>query len=305
MFISHKKEVVLIFIVFQLFLSSFLSANPFTSGSNGKLRPAASRSSFIVLPEGFNNLQFEIREKSADILDSFRKNPTALSIFLFVMAVFLYGILHGAGPGHRKTIVFTLFLSRPAKKWEPLAAGFLSAGLHAGSSLGLFIFFNLIWQSVSTFSDSENIAFYLEGWTFIALATGAVILIIVKVISIVLHKKNQLPEKTGKNIYLLLIASSMFPCPGATMLLILALSQNLIFMGVIGVLAMSFGMGVIISLAGYLGMAGRDRIFIWFKEREGIVQRVNNIFELLSYTVVALFSLWMGSPFLFWLIKGI
>ena len=305
MFISHKKEVFLIFIVFQLFISSFLSADPFTAGSKGKLRPAASRSSFIALPEGFNNLQFEIREKSADILDSFRTNPTPLSILLFSLAVFLYGILHGAGPGHRKTIVFTLFLSRPAKKWEPLAAGFLSAGLHAGSSLVLFIFFNLIWKSVSTFSDSENIAFYLEGWTFIALATGAVILIVIKIVSIVLHKNNQLPQKSGKNIYLLLIASSMFPCPGATMLLILALSQQLIFMGIIGVLAMSFGMGVIISLAGYLGMAGRDRVFIWFKEREGIVQRVNNILELLSYSVVALFSLWMGSPFIFWLIKGI
>ncbi len=305
MFISHKKEAVLIFIVFQLFLSSFIFSDPFTAGSNGTLRPAASRSSFIALPEGFNNLQFEIREKSADILDSFRANPTPLSILLFSLAVFLYGILHGAGPGHRKTIVFTLFLSRPARKWEPLAAGFLSAGLHAGSSLVLFIFFNLIWQSVSTFSDSENIAFYLEGWTFIALATGAVILIVIKIVSIVSHKNNQLPQKSGKNIYLLLIASSMFPCPGATMLLILALSQQLIYMGIIGVLAMSFGMGVIISLAGYLGMAGRDRVFSWFKEREGIVQRVTNIFELLSYSVVALFSLWMGSPFIFWLIKGI
>jgi len=185
MFIFHKREAVLIIIIFQLFLSSFLSADPFTAGRKGTLRHAASRSSFIVLPEGFNNFQFEIREKSADILDSFRTKPSLLSILLFVLAVFLYGILHGAGPGHRKTVVFTLFLSRPAKKWEPIAAGFLSAGLHAGASLVLFIFFNLIWQSVSTFSDSENIAFYLEGWTFISLATGALILILIKIISIV------------------------------------------------------------------------------------------------------------------------
>jgi len=97
----------------------------------------------------------------------------------------------------------------------------------------------------------------------------------------------------------------MFPCPGATMLLIFALSQQLIFMGIIGVLAMSFGMGVIISLAGYLGMAGRERVFRWFKNRENIVGRINNIFELLSYSFVAVFSLWMGSPFIFWLISSI
>lgn len=301
----NKISIGIILLLILHFTVSFsLFADPFTGGQ-GVLRPQAARPPSVIFPEGFNKFQLEIREKSADLLDSFRTNPTLVSVLLFVLVVFFYGILHGAGPGHRKTVVFTLFLSRPAKKWEPLAAGFLSAGLHAGSSLVLFIFFKLIWQSVSTFSDSENIAFYLEGWTFIALASGAVILIILKVISLVTHKKFQSSQKERKNIYLLLIASSLFPCPGATMLLILALSQQLIFMGIIGVLAMSFGMGVIISLAGYLGMAGRDRIFIWFKKREGMVQRINNIFELLSYSFVALFSLWMGSPFIYWLIRGI
>lgn len=89
------------------------------------------------------------------------------------------------------------------------------------------------------------------------------------------------------------------------MLLILALSQNLVAMGVFGVLAMSFGMGIIISLAGYLGMAGRKSFFMWFKNKEGMVGKISNIFELLSYAVIALFSLWMGSPFIFWLIRGI
>lgn len=88
------------------------------------------------------------------------------------------------------------------------------------------------------------------------------------------------------------------------MLLILSLSQNLIYMGIIGVLTMSLGMGIIISLAGYLGMTGRTRIFAWFKNREGVVEKINNIFELLSYSMIALFSLWMGSPFIYWLISG-
>jgi len=302
----NKKNLIILFLLFIYFMVPLvLYSDPFTGGSGMELRPQATRPPSVILPDGFNKFQLEIREKSAEYLDEFRNNPSISSVLLFLLAVFLYGILHGAGPGHRKTVVFTLFLSRPAKKWEPLAAGFLSAGLHAGSSLVLFIFFNLIWQSVSIFSDSENIAYYLEGWTFIALAIGAVILIVVKVISLASHKKLQHSQTGGKNIYLLLIASSMFPCPGATMLLILALSQQLIFIGIIGVLAMSFGMGLIISLAGYLGMAGRDRIFIWFKNRENIAGRINNIFELLSYSFVALFSVWMGSPFIYWLIRGI
>ena len=306
MSISRNKIPVfsILLLVLQISVAFPLFADPFTAGDSKDLRPQASRAPSVILPDRYNKFQLEVREKSAGFLDDFRNNPSLAAVGLFFLVVFFYGILHGAGPGHRKTIVFTLFLARPAKKWEPLAAGFLSAGLHAGSSLVLFIFFNLIWQSVSTFSDSENIAFYLEGWTFITLASGALILAIIKIIELIRGFTHDHTRGEAKNIYLLLIVSSMFPCPGATMLLILALSQNLIAMGVLGVLAMSFGMGIIISIAGYLGMAGRDGIFIWFRNRKAVIQQMNNIFELFSYSVVVIFSLWMGSPFFMWLIRG-
>ncbi len=301
----NKINICILFLlILQISVSLTLFADPFTGGNTKGVRPQATRAPSGILPEGFNIFQLEIREKSADLLNVLRNNPSPRTVGMFLLVVFFYGILHGAGPGHRKTVIFTLFLSRPAGKWEPMAAGFLSAGLHAGTSLLLFIFFNMIWNSVSAFSDSENVAFYLEGWTFVVLSVFALVLVIVKIIFIITGHSHKHTEKKGKNIYLLLIVSSLFPCPGATMLLILALSQNLIGMGIWGVLAMSLGMGIIISLAGYLGMTGRTRIFTWFKNREGVVEKINSTFELLSYSIIAAFSLWMGSPFIYWLLRG-
>ena len=124
----NKKNLSILFLLFLYFLIPLsLYSDPFTGGSGKELRPQATRPPSVILPDGFNKFQLEIREKSADFLDDFRSDPSAGSVFLFLTAVFLYGILHGAGPGHRKTVVFTLFLSRPSRRWEPLAAGFLSA----------------------------------------------------------------------------------------------------------------------------------------------------------------------------------
>ncbi len=305
MSISRNKIniCILFLLILQISVSFTLFADPFTGGK-GVVRPQATRAPSVVLPDGFNKFQLNIRDKSADFLDEFNNNPSPTSIVLFFLAVFLYGILHGAGPGHRKTVVFTLFLSRSARRWEPLGAGFLSAGLHAGTSLVLFLIFNIIWESVSLFSKSENIAFYLEGWTFIALVLFAVVLIIVKIVGLITGRGHHHLHSNSKNIYYLLIVSSLFPCPGATMLLILALSQNLVLMGMLGVLFMSFGMGVVISLAGYLGMTGRKSFFMWFKNKEGMVEKISSLFELLSYSMIMVFSLWMGSPFIYWLLKA-
>jgi ABC-type nickel/cobalt efflux system permease component RcnA len=194
-------------------------------------------------------------------------------------------------------------LSRKAKPWEPFAAGFLSAGLHAGSSLILIIIFKVIKKTVASFTSSELLAFYLEGWTFIALGFFALILIIIKIIE--QHRTTAQAEvvvHSNKNIYGLLFVSSLFPCPGATMILLFALSEGLLTIGILGVVAMSIGMGTIISLVGYLAMTGREGLFRWFKNREDKVKSISDKLEITSYILVVLFALWMGSPFIYWLL---
>ncbi|RLD30495.1 MAG: hypothetical protein DRI73_10275, partial [Bacteroidetes bacterium] len=105
MFIFRNKInfFILFILILQISVSFSLFADPFTGGQGGR---GASRPSSGLLPDGFNKFQLEIREKSAEYLDQFRNNPSTGSVLLFLMAVFFYGILHGAGPGHRKTVVF-------------------------------------------------------------------------------------------------------------------------------------------------------------------------------------------------------
>ena len=299
---SNSYVIIFIFLIFILTAVS-VSADPFTSGSNGETLPAASRVSVIHIPKFLINSQLVFREKAGDILSSLKNNPSVPVLLWFLFIVFIYGFLHGAGPGHRKTVVFSLFISRSAKSWEPFAAGFLSAGLHAGTSLILIIIFKVIKQTVASFTSSELLAFYLEGWTFIALGIFAMLLIIFKIIE--KHRitlQSEAVVHSNKNIYGLLFVSSLFPCPGATMILLFALSEGLLTVGILGVVAMSLGMGTIISLVGYLAMTGRESLFRWFKNREDKVKSISDKLEVTSYILVALFALWMGSPFIYWLL---
>ena len=298
-FRRYTLPLILILFLIPVF---FTAADPFTSGSKGESLPAASRGSLIHIPSFLVDSQLIFREKAGEILATLKDNPKTSAMLWFLFIVFIYGFLHGAGPGHRKTVVFSLFLSRKAKPWEPFAAGFLSAELHAGTSLILILIFKVVKQTVASFTSSERLAFYLEGWTFIALGFFSLVLILVKIIEMQRNTAKTELALPHKNIYALLFISSLFPCPGATMILLFALSEGLLTIGILGVVAMSVGMGTIISLVGYLAMTGREGLFRWFKNREDKVKSISDKLELTSYVFVILFALWMGSPFIYWLL---
>ncbi|MBN2050976.1 MAG: hypothetical protein JW760_11060, partial [Spirochaetales bacterium] len=119
------------------------SQNPFYSGDAPPPKAPAAGSGGSS-SAAFVDLQMTFREQAARRLQSLRDDPSVSVLLAFAAAAFVYGVLHGAGPGHRKTVVFSLFLSRRARWYEPAAAGFLSAGVHAGTSVILILLFSLI-----------------------------------------------------------------------------------------------------------------------------------------------------------------
>ena len=293
-----NKRFIPVLLLFFLPLF-FIQADPFTGGLKSAPAPAASRGPVLKLPQFMVDLQLAFREKAADVLSALKSGQSATTLAVFFIIVFVYGILHAAGPGHRKTVIFSMFLSRDTGIWQPAAAGFLSAGLHAGSSVLLVLIFKFIFKAVSVFTSTSQFSFYMEGWTFVILSAFAVLLVLLKI----LEMRRNTTDKTqsGRNIYLVILISSIFPCPGATMILLFALSQGMFITGIVGVAAMSLGMGIVISAAGYLAMSGRKKLFDSLKIREKKIKTYSDRLELASYVMVALFALWMGSPFIHYL----
>lgn len=288
--------------VFVLFLPSFLPANPFL-GTVDESVPAPPRA---VLGGGagpFADLQFEFREKAAALLAELKENPSGPLLAGFLLAAFVYGVLHGAGPGHRKTVVFSLFLARKAKLWEPLAAGFFSSGLHAATALGIIAFYSLAERGTASLADTDRAGIYLEGATFLALVAFAVFLLGKKLSDLIRNDDPSRGNETGKGVFSMIALASLIPCPGAAMIMLFSLYVGTPLLGALGVLAMSFGMGIVVSSAGYLAMAGRKGLFSRLLRNGRRLHLAADLLEAGSYLFILAFSLFMAWPFLLSLIE--
>jgi len=295
--VFNRLVHIIIFLICMSVISEimYLSANPFLSNeSRSKAAPPPIYSSGSI---SFTKIQFDYRDKVASALREIKKNESTNIILIFLAASFLYGLFHAAGPGHRKTIVFSLFISHKVRWYEPGCAGFLSAGIHAGSSVAVIAVLYLLQKTFISLSGSEEIYAHMEGITFIAIAILSLSFIIFKIYGLA-KRQSTSAEPQPKRLYPLIIVSSIVPCPGATMLLLLSLYADMPGTGIAGVIAMSAGMGIIISLAGYLAYAGRVGLFFKFKHNEKSLSIISSILELFSFIIILLFSLLMAWPYI-------
>lgn len=289
---DKKRKVHLHIIVLALFLSPLvLCANPFLGNPEDK-KPAmispGPNYGFLI------DYQMSIKDQIADLFITGESgNSTSILVLLYGLS-FLYGLLHAAGPGHRKTVVFSIFLSRKAQWYEPLIIGVLLSILHGGSAIFLILLFrNTAGPLLSRQLDFA--AILLEGGTFVFLALYSLVLLL----STINHHRKGHDEGPGsKGSLLSVIISGIFPCPGAIMILVFSLTLNMLTQGIIAVLFMSLGMAFPVSLAGYLAYWGKKGLFLRLKENSTALSSVSFVTELGGYSILLIFSLLMASPFL-------
>jgi nickel/cobalt exporter len=302
---SFWRRLVLAVFLLCCGFAPMVQANPFLSSGSSEtnegplVRPPASTGPFTAT-------QLDLREQLVQYLESFREHPQLSAVFAVLAAAFAYGVLHAAGPGHRKTIVFSLFLGKTCRIWDPLMAGFFSAFVHAGSGIILILGLSLIRGTIIGLGTSERIREYLDAGTFVVLAGFAVLLLLYRGWSFFrpqpkgLNQEAPTTQKTptalNTGIYTLLFTTSLVPCPGAMMVLLFSLYGQVLWLGIVSVVSMSIGMGLIISLVGYLAYAGNQGLFWKLRTKGPVLEKVSHGMELFSYILLIGFSLYNLEP---------
>lgn len=289
---------------FFLFLccvtTGLLRANPFTGSP-----PAPARTERP--PEFLVERQALLHTQLGESIYEWTKTHSVQTFWTVITLAFFYGFMHALGPGHRKTLVFSFYLSKAAPVWEPALTSVILAGLHGITSIVLLFVFR---NAAGAFSaNTASAAAYLEGSSYLVL----LLLSLFSVLHLLSHavpgrfryfhfgcgccrhqSGNSAVEKAQWGTFVL---SGIYPCPAALLVLVLVSSLDAAGLGILAVVSMSAGMAVPITVIAYLAWAGRAGLFKRMQKTEKYLQTASCVLGLAAYTGIFIFSLVCLLPF--------
>ncbi len=184
------------------------------------------------------------------------------TIFAFSFA---YGVVHALGPGHGKALLSGYLLAHPKVNTPQIfRIGFFIALVHALSALILTLSAVYILEvSATKLLGDMNVP-------LLQISGGLIICMGCWLLYEVLSSRAQTEEKIRpKKELSVILLSGIVPCPGVMTLSFFAITLGEISTGIIAALCMSLGMGLSISVVGFLAHRFRQTRLItrqplWF-----------------------------------------
>ncbi len=219
--------------------------------------------------------QREITTRIADYMTSVAADPTPKAVAFGVLFSLFYGAFHIAGPGHGKMVVISYFLTHPAGFAKSLTMGGKIAVTHVVMAIVLVVSADVTIRVLLGGSAAEIQWLRVASFAVIAL-TG--IWMFVRVVRkaaarrradharahLGAHAHGRHSHGHGRRCHLdhfdegearrdqniLSLAAGMAPCTGALLVMLFALANDMVAIGVLLVIAISIGMAGAISVIG-------------------------------------------------------
>ncbi|GAB6090094.1 nickel/cobalt transporter [Spirochaeta dissipatitropha] len=279
--------------ILLLFTISAAGANPFAGGdsSNGS-RPGiasdrdASSSTSNTAVSGLRRLvtffpariQRNFNNQLADLLDA-EDGGRSGTLLLTAVIAFLYGLVHAALPGHRKTLLVSYFLASKSKPRHAVMAGIATAVLHAGAGGALVLGAWFVLQ-VSVSSAVENASLIIQRITAGAAIAIGMILLGSKLLETFRNRSahdhseddancscggDKPPGKLanwlsrGKMLPAIVLSATV-PCPGSSMILLFALAVGNLAIGLLAVGMFATGMGLTLVSICLIAVLGKNSL---------------------------------------------
>lgn len=263
-----RKSYCVLFFLILIILPVCSQENPFLSGPEKQQTPEKASAPegegpLLRTPRLFPQIaavQRNLHKKITDLAFLIEEKK-AFGVTLLLLGIsFLYGFIHALGPGHRKIIITSYFLSEEIPPPRGIAMAFSVAMLHGLAALGIigFLFF-VLHATVSTHFNSAYLLIERISYGIIILLG---MYLIIHALREHLGKKNGGPVSVRKgpvSKIVFVVSNGFVPCPGAAMILVFTFAYGMYGLGIAAVVAMSAGMGVLLALVAAVVLLGKER----------------------------------------------
>lgn len=317
---THRKSALVLFLCLIIVAGVAYSqgANPFTGGGGfDGGTPRGAVGTFL------GRIQLQLQDALGRLLRGLEGDGGAGLVPLVLGVSIVYGFVHAMLPGHRKTLLFSYFLSSDARPIHAVVAGGLLGLLHALSAVALIVGGYYLLQ-LSLSGAIANIDLFMQRLSGILILLLGVVLLVIKLIELIAEMRSKHdhlveglatvtkeldPEGKDPTRELLyehrrensrstrrqartlpaIIVSGVIPCPGSALVLLFSLSVGVLWAGVVAVLSISVGMALALILLSLATIFLKDRIVRLFHGRAGHL--VHAGVELFGALVMLIFGL--------------
>ncbi len=225
-------------------------------------RPTEWRRLYQTARHRLVRCQKMLRVKMTRLMRSMRDDPLGAPLWTFLGLAFLYGMVHALGPGHGKAMAGSYFLSRQGSLKQGLLLGSLFAVTHVASAVLLLLVGRALLQTSSRSLLASADLWLRKTSALLLLLIG--ILLIGRTLWLCLSRREQsrCPNQQAdlKSLCSVATAAGLIPCPGAAIILLFAMSQQLLIPGLLAMLALAMGMALTVSLSAVATMATRGTL---------------------------------------------
>ena len=213
----------------------------------GFLRPVVER---------IAGAQRELNRTISRELRAIRESGSKRALLVVTGVAFVYGVLHAAGPGHGKLVVSSFFLARKARIAAGILAGSAISFLQALTSIVLVWGLGVILGQQGF--DVLGRSVWLEAVSY-ALIIAIGLVIAVSAARGAHHHDHEGHHRVGVGMVL---AAGVTPCASALIIMLFALTNGVLLVGVGLTLVMAVGMSITTSLVGVLAILGRRTVMV-------------------------------------------
>jgi ABC-type nickel/cobalt efflux system permease component RcnA/ABC-type uncharacterized transport system substrate-binding protein len=228
-------------------------------------------------------IQNNIMDRFVEIIESFKDEKSLFYVILILFLAFFYGLIHGIGPGHGKTVAMSYFITEDSKYIKSVMFG------------GLFSLTQFIMTTIFFF-----VAYYgfisilylidVDSNTKIIQIFGNFLILIISLymlVKILFIKNNE--NKSKKNLFVVATSIGLVPCPGIMLVLLISLSLDMILFGILTAFFTSLGISITVIMSGFLTQFAVNKIERIMKSK--FLDKIQKVAPFIGYSLLLIISL--------------